>query len=120
MKFLDTQAYKCNILQKSGTLDIKSFIKPTNTFQYLHRTSAHSKSVFKWFIKGECIIHTHNTSNRQILIKQLQDFETDLIQRGYSVYETQPIVSDVCSTDRNELIHKQNIKRNKKQVQMSG
>ena len=62
MKFLDTQAYKGNIFQKSGPLDIKSFIKPTNTFQYLHRISAHSKSVFKGFIKGECIIHARNKS----------------------------------------------------------
>ena len=116
MTFLDTQVYKGDGFQKSGTLDIKSFIKPTNTFQYLHRTSAHSKSVFKGFIKGKCIRHARNTSDRQILIKQLQDFETHLIQRGYSGNEIQPIIRDACSTDRNELIHNQKHKQKSKTI----
>ena len=36
----------------SQRLNIRSYIKPTNSFQYLHRQSAHGPSVFKDWIRG--------------------------------------------------------------------
>ena len=51
----------------SQRLNIRSYIKPTNSFQYLHRQSAHSTSVFKDWIRGECIRHMRNTSGQDAL-----------------------------------------------------
>ena len=53
--FLDTTVYKGERFMESRILDIKSYIKPTNNFQYLHRSSSHPKSVFTGLVKGECI-----------------------------------------------------------------
>ena len=39
--FLDTEIYKGNNHKCHGTLDIKCHVKPTETFQYLHRNSCH-------------------------------------------------------------------------------
>ena len=61
--FLDTLVYKDNRFQSSGMLDLKTFTKETETYQYLDRTSCHPKSVFKGFIKSEIIRHTWNTSD---------------------------------------------------------
>ena len=111
MTFLDTKVYKGTRFQESGILDIKLYIKPTHTFQYLHRTSAQSKSVFKGFIKGECIRHARNTSDRTILLERLQEFQTHLTKRGYSIFEVQPIVHEISTSDRNELLKRQINKR---------
>ena len=51
----------------SQLLNIRSYIKPTNSFQYLHRQSAHSPSVFKGWIRGECIRHLRNRSGQDAL-----------------------------------------------------
>ena len=39
--FLDIEIYKGNNHKCHGTLDIKCHVKPTETFQYLHRNSCH-------------------------------------------------------------------------------
>ena len=113
MVFLDTVIYKGIRFTESGVLDTKSYIKPTNSFQFLHRTSAHHKSVFKGFIKGECIRHARNTSSRDILIKELSDFKIQLLKRGYSENETNAIISEICAADRNKFTNKKRKNKNK-------
>ena len=50
--FLDTRIYKGSRFQQTGTLDIQTFFKPTNTFQYLHYSSSHPKGVFKGLVRA--------------------------------------------------------------------
>ena len=104
--FLDTTVFKGKLFQDSQKLDIKSFIKPTNNFQYLHRESAHSQSVFKGFIKGECTRHLRNTNNQDNLISILQDFKENLLNRGYSDREITPTISETVSTNRKTALNK--------------
>lgn len=87
-------------------LDIKSFIKPTNNFQYLHRNSAHNASVFKGFIKGECIRHSRNTNDPSTLNIILQDFKGHLSKRGYSEKEINPIIDEISGKERKLLLSK--------------
>ena len=65
--FLDTLIYKGDRFDLNHILDIKTFLKKTETFQYLERSSCHPNSTFKAFIKGETIRHMRNTSNAQDL-----------------------------------------------------
>ena len=67
MIFLDTIVYKGARFYQEGILDIKSYIKPTNTHQYLDRSSMHNKSVFAGVIKGETIRHIRNNTNPETL-----------------------------------------------------
>ena len=53
--FLDTRIYKGSRFQQTGILDVQTFFKPTNTFQYLHFSSSHPKGVFKGLVRGEAI-----------------------------------------------------------------
>ena len=104
MIFLDTEIYKGKRFKDHGILDIKLYTKPTNTFQYLHRSSAHNASVFKGFIKGECIRYARNTSDPSILQTELNKFKTRLLKRGYSLYEIQPIIQKFFHINRKELL----------------
>lgn len=104
VNFLDTTVYKGPRFHTFNKLDIKSFIKPTNNFQYLHRQSAHSPSVFKGFIKGECIRHARNTTDPTILNATLNDFKAHLSKRGYSPQEIDPIIKETTNTNRTKLI----------------
>ena len=104
--FLDTTVYKGLRFSKCQKLDIKSFIKPTNNFQYLHRNSAHNASVFKGFIKGECIRHSRNTNDPSTLNITLEDFKGHLLKRGYSEKEINPIIDEISGKERQLLLSK--------------
>ena len=106
VNFLDTTVYKGLRFQNNQILDIQSYIKPTNNFQYLHRESAHSPPVFKGFIKGECIRHARNTSDPSILTTILSQFKTHLSKRGYSDKEIDPIILEIGTTNRENFLHK--------------
>ena len=108
VNFLDTTVYKGRKFQESNKLDIKSYIKPTNNFQYLHRESSHNPAVFKGFIKGECIRHMRNTNDTATLSTILQNFKKHLSKRGYSDTEIDPIITGVTGTDRNKMLNKNN------------
>ena len=84
MYFLDTTVYTGSRFEANRILDFKTYIKPTNTFQYLDRKSAHNPSVFKGFIKGETIRHMRNTSDADVFQEILNDFKTKLRKRGCS------------------------------------
>ncbi|XP_062579196.1 uncharacterized protein LOC134241129 [Saccostrea cucullata] len=106
VNFLDTTVYKGNRFNHCQKLDIKSYIKPTNNFQYLHRNSAHNVSVFKGFIKGECIRHSRNTNDPSVLKTILQDFKGHLSKRGYSEEEINPIVEETTQKERQLFLRK--------------
>lgn len=52
------------------TLDLKTYIKPTNTFHYFERSSTHYALVFKGFIKGETNLCTCICGMRATLLYQ--------------------------------------------------
>lgn len=110
VNFLDTTVYKGKQFQELNKLDIKSYIKPTNNFQYLHRESSHNQAVFKGFIKGECIRHVRNTNDISALNEILQDFKKHLSKRGYSDTEIDPVITSITGADRNEILNKSNNK----------
>ena len=116
VNFLDTTVYKGTRFSANKRLDIRSYIKPTNSFQYLHRLSAHSPSVFKGLIKGECIRHLRNTSNQGVLHTILNDFQIHLEKRGYKQSEIEPIIQETLSANRKDLLRKQKKENNGKAV----
>ena len=82
----------------------------------LHRSSAHNKAVFTGFIKGECIRHARNTSDKDVLRKQLLEFNFQLTKRGYSNHEIKPIIEETLSLDRQNLLQSNRNKSNTKSI----
>ena len=64
--------------------------------------------VFKGLVKGEIIRHLRNTNDENILHNTIQNFETSLINRGYSETEIKESVNDVLSNynRQDQLIRK--------------
>ncbi|XP_062598993.1 uncharacterized protein LOC134260453 [Saccostrea cucullata] len=104
--FLDTKVYKGQRFKQSGVLDFETFIKPTETFMYLHRSSAHPNATFRGFIKGEIIRHKRNTSDPHKTKQLISQFKERLISRGYSESEIDSIVSETQTINRQELLKK--------------
>ena len=61
--FLDLCLYKGERFAKEGILDIKTHIKPTNTQQYVHASSAHPPGTGRGIIKGELLRYLRTNSN---------------------------------------------------------
>lgn len=115
INFLDTTVFKGNRFQSNLILDFKTYIKPTNTFQYLERSSAHNSSVFKGFIKGETIRHLRNTSNENTLLSILREFEMHLLKRGYSEKEIKTSIQCVLANySRDSSLKNKNETKNRK------
>jgi hypothetical protein len=98
--FLDTEIYKGERFNKEGILDIRTHTKPTNTFQYLHRTSCHPNSVFKGFIKGELLRYVRNSSNKSDFETIKKAFQTRLLNRGYKKADIDAVVSQIDHGNR--------------------
>ena len=62
--FLDLCLYKGERFAKEGILDIKTHIKPTNTQQYIHASSAHPPGTGRGIIKRELLRYLRTNSNK--------------------------------------------------------
>ena len=68
--FLDLTIYKGPHFPATQILDIKTFQKPQNLYQYLEFTSAHPKHVFKSIIIGECKRYLRSNTHDQKRMRQ--------------------------------------------------
>ena len=102
--FLDTHIYKGKRFKEEGILDIKTYTKKTETFQYLDRTSAHPTSVFKGFLKAEVIRNIRNTSDIQELKLLIDLFKSRLLNRNYKEDEIDLIIKSTLQMDRKLLL----------------
>ena len=112
--FLDTEVYKGAYHKTHGTLDIKCHVKPTETFQYLHRNSCHPPSVFRSFIVGEIHSYLRNTNNLSEYDNKLEDFKLKLIERGYKASEINKCMRKLKFNDRKDILNKQKYDKVKK------
>ena len=81
--FLDITIYKGDNHNNRSILDIKTFQKPQNLYQYLHYTSHHPKSTHKGIIIGECKRYIRTNTSIENYQSQLKLFEQRLLKRGY-------------------------------------
>jgi hypothetical protein len=79
--FLDVNIYKGKLFFNDCILDVKTYLKPPNSFLYLQRNSCHNRHVFSAFIKGEVIRYIRNTNNQDDLLRMLTQFKLNLIKR---------------------------------------
>ena len=113
INFLDVTIYKGQRFYANGILDLKIFFKPTNSFNYLHRQSCHSKHVFSGFIKGEAIRHIRNTNEQNEVEKTLSNFKLRLKGRGYTDQEIDQNIRAASSRKRSDLLKGTSNKKSK-------
>ena len=106
--FLDTTVYKGERFEKESILDVRTHYKPTETFQYTNYSSCHIAGVKKGFVKGEALRLLWTNSSKDMFDKNIKNFRTHLISRGYPNRLVDKILSEVNFADRkNALTQKQ-------------
>ena len=106
VNYLDTIVFKGKRFQTRNILDIKSYTKPTETYQYVHRSSAHPPSTFKSLVKGETLRHFRINNNLEDFIKRVKLFKCKLIERGYYPSEIDMAIKYATVNDRYDLLNK--------------
>ena len=98
--FLDTTVYKGERFEKERILDVRTHFKSTETFQYTNFSSCHPPGVKKGFVKGEALRLLRTNSSKVIFDKNIKNFKTRLISRGYPESMVEKILSEVKYADR--------------------
>lgn len=106
--FLDITVYKGGRFETTGHFDVKMYRKPTETFQYLHRQSAHPQAVFNGLVKGETLRIIRNCSDTTQRDRQLDMFHKKLSVRGYQHTELTAQSDAVANIPRTTLLQEQN------------
>ena len=83
IQFLDLNIFKGDRFTETGHLDLSTHFKSTNTFQYLHFSSSHPRSVFKGLVKGEAIRFLHSNTHAPTYHATLRKFRQHLLLRNY-------------------------------------
>lgn len=89
-------------------MDVKTFFKPTETFQYTHFSSCHPFSVKKGFVKGQALRILRNNSVPEAFENDKHSFAERLHNRGYPKEFVSKILSEVKFTGRQGALRKQN------------
>ena len=82
--FLDLCLYKGERFAKEGILDIKTHIKPTNTKQYVHASSAHPPGTGRGIIKGELLRYLRTNSNEPTFLTHKEKHVENMKTQGYN------------------------------------
>ena len=102
--FLDTRIYKGDRFKTSGILDIQTYFKPTNTFQYLHYSSSHPKGNLKGLVKGEAIRFLRTNSDPTNFEHTLSTFRHHLLARNFPKNLVDPILATVPFSARPQYV----------------
>jgi len=81
--FLDTEVFKGKRFESEKILDIKSYSKETDLFQYLDRTSHHPEHTFPAFLLGKLNTLLRNNSDPTIFEEKVDLFKKRALNRGY-------------------------------------
>ena len=98
--FLDTVVYKGDRFLKESILDVRTYFKPTETFQYKNFHSCHPSGVTKGFIKGEALRPLRTNSSQTTFEENIRNFATRLESRGYPTATVEKHLSEVKFSER--------------------
>lgn len=64
--FLHTTVYKSERFKKDSVLDLRTHLKPIETFQYTHFTLCHAPGIKRGFVKGEALRLLETNSSKEL------------------------------------------------------
>lgn len=106
--FLDLTIYKGPNFLVNHKLDIKTFQKPQNLYQYLEYTSEHPRNVFTSIILGECSRYLHTNTQPETYAATVRAFQKRLQERQYPNKLVGKVTSRIKFSDRESLLNKAN------------
>ena len=104
IEFLDLNIFKGRRFNTNRHLDISTHFKKTNTFQYLHFSSSHPRSVFKGLVKGETIRFLRSNTDPHTYNKTINKFREHLFLRNYPKLFVDRILANITHSLRASYI----------------
>ena len=83
VNFLDLTVYKGDLFNRTNKLDVKTYEKNGNLYQYVHFTSNHPKHNLRGIIIGEATRYVRTNSSENTYLEQLEKFTSRLVKRSY-------------------------------------
>ena len=87
-------------------LDVQTYFKATETFQYTHFSLCHPLSLKKGFIKGKgetlCLLRTNSIEEKFETYKRV--FQSSLLERGYPRKLVEKTLAEVVFSSPNEAL----------------
>ena len=111
---MDTKVYKGDRFHKESILDVQTYYKPTETFQYTNFYSCHPPGVQKGFIKGEALRLLRTNSSLLTFEDNIKNFKRCLEERGYPANTVEKHLAEVKFTDRKRSLEQRNKNAGKK------
>lgn len=102
--YQDVTIFKGKNFETHGRLDTKVYTKPTETYQYLDRTSARPFSTFKGLIKGEVLRYLRLSNNENDFVSKRDAFKEKLIARNYTGKEFDHAIKGINFKERSNLL----------------
>ena len=106
--FLDMVVYKGDRFLKESILDVRTYSKPTETFQYTNFHSCHPPGVTKGFIKGEALRLLRTNSSQTTFEENIRNFATRPESRGYPTATVEKHLSEVKFSERKTSLTNRN------------
>ena len=106
--------YKGDRFHKESILDVRTYFKPTETFQYTNFHSCHPPGVTKGFIKGEALRLLRTNSSQTTFEENIRNFATRLESRGYPTATVEKHLSEVKFSERKTSLTNRNKTAQKK------
>ena len=104
MIFLDTVIYKGNRYKQAGILDVRTYRKPTESFQLLRADSAHPQHVMSALVKGEVNRLVRTNSDPLNLTNEINFFTDKLEERKHERRAIQTLSHEVTCKNREDLL----------------
>ena len=106
INFLDV-----TVLKEGNHLSTDLYVKPTDTHQYLHATSAHPSHVKRAIPYGQALRLNRICSNNKFFDNRCNNLEAWLISRGYSAKMVRREILKARNFKRDELLDRQKASR---------
>ena len=92
--------YKGDRFLKESILDLRTYFKPTETFQYTNFYSCHPPGVRKDFMKGDALRLLSKNSSQTAFEENMSNFAARLKNRGYPTATVVKHLSEVKFSER--------------------
>ena len=106
--FLDITVYKGPSFYQTHKLDLKTYQKPQNLYQYLEFTSEHPKHVYSSIILGECIRYVRTNTRPETYIATVTTFQKRLQIRQYPQKMVKQLTSRIKFNNRQKYLQTKN------------
>ena len=105
--FLDLTVYKGERFERSGVLDVKTYVKACNKQLYVHAKSYHPKGTGKGIIIGEALRYLRTNSDQQHSDQMILKHKKILHNRGYNPEVSSRLIEPITFTERQTILSKQ-------------